>query len=89
MVNTAGMLKDKFFYEVSYLLKLAKEGYGEYNENQEVRICSLLTETNDLNEIFTDLFDKHRMEGIIGIEILSVDIRKGEVFVRENIRYAH
>ncbi|HEY8402718.1 MAG TPA: hypothetical protein VIK89_15725 [Cytophagaceae bacterium] len=77
------MLKNKQFYEVSYLLKTAGQGHGEYHDEKEVKICTCLSESNDLNEIFTDLFDKHRMEGLIGIEILSVQATRQTVELKE------
>ena len=63
----------RHLFKVDYLLKTTFINNGEFLIDQKEMLLSLYVETNNLNEIFTDLFDLHRHDGIIGIEILSVE----------------
>ncbi|HVD97258.1 MAG TPA: hypothetical protein VNB90_03570 [Cytophagaceae bacterium] len=66
-------MEGKVYYKIRYSLTTAIESHGEFSHNQNILIQTFKSETNDLNEIFTDLFGLHRHEGIIGLEILSVE----------------
>jgi hypothetical protein len=63
----------KNLFKIDYSLKTTSTNNGEFVREQKVNQFSIYTETNDLNEIFTDLFDLHRYDGIIGIEIIGVE----------------
>ena len=69
----------KVYYKIRYSVTTALEGHGEFSQNQNVIIQTFKSETNDLNEIFTDLFGLHRFENIIGLEILSVETCQQEI----------
>jgi hypothetical protein len=71
-------MEGKSFYKIRYSVTTSLDSHGEFSQNQNVLIQTLKSETNDLNEIFTDLFGLHRNEGIIGLEILSVEERSTE-----------
>ncbi len=66
-------MEGKVYYKIRYSVTTTLEGHGEFSQNQNVLIQTFKSETNDLNEIFTDLFGLHRNEGIVGLEILSVE----------------
>jgi hypothetical protein len=66
-------MEGKLYYKIRYSVTTSLDGHGEFSQNQNVSIQSFKSETNDLNEVFTDLFGLHRNEGIIGLEILSVE----------------
>ena len=72
-------MEGKVYYKIRYSVTTSIEGHGEFSQNQNVIIQSFKSETNDLNEIFTDLFGLHRHENIIGLEILSVETYLQEV----------
>jgi hypothetical protein len=62
----------QYSYRVEYYVTRTLEGNGEFSKDQIVEKHSIFSVTNDLNEIFTDLFDKHRLESILGLEIIGV-----------------
>jgi hypothetical protein len=66
-------MEGKVYYKIRYSVTTSLDGHGEFSQNQNVIIQTFKSETNDLNELFTDLFGLHRYEGIIGLEILSVE----------------
>lgn len=66
-------MEGKVYYKIRYSVTTAPGNHGEFSQNQNVLIQTFKSETNDLNEIFTDLFGLHRHEGIVGLEILSVE----------------
>ena len=70
-------------FKVEYLLKTTAINNGEFLIDQKEDIFYIYIETNNLNEIFTDLFDLHRHDGIIGIEILSVEEQNQSKELRE------
>lgn len=76
-------MEGKVYYKIRYSVTTSLENHGEFSQNQNVLIQSLKSETNDLNEVFTDLFTLHRQEGIIGLEILSVETIQPEVVSAE------
>jgi hypothetical protein len=59
-------------YLVEYNVTRTLEGNGEFSNDQIIEKFTMLSVSNDLNEIFTDLFDKHRLDSIIGLEIIKV-----------------
>ncbi len=65
-------MEGKVYYKIRYSVTIAPDSNGEFSHNQNVLVQTLKSETNDLNEIFTDLFDLHRNEHLVGLEILSV-----------------
>ncbi|HWZ21918.1 MAG TPA: hypothetical protein VNW06_04650 [Cytophagaceae bacterium] len=66
-------MEGKVYYKIRYSLTTSLNGHGEFSQNQNVVIQVFKSETNDLNEVFTDLFGFHRNESIVGLEILSVE----------------
>ena len=66
-------MEGKVYFKIRYSVTTAPGNHGEFSQNQNVLIQTFKSETNDLNEIFTDLFELHRNEGIVGLEILSVE----------------
>ena len=69
----------KVYYKVRYSVTTSLNSHGEFSQNQNVIIQTFKSETNDLNEVFTDLFGLHRFEGLIGLEILSIESCQPEV----------
>jgi hypothetical protein len=63
----------KTLFRVNYSLRTTAINNGEFLDDHKIEEFSRLSETNDLNEIFTDLFDIHRFDGIIGLVILGVE----------------
>jgi hypothetical protein len=59
-------------YLVEYSITKTIDAHGEFSYDQIVEKRSIPSVTNDLNEVFTDLFDKHRFDSIVGLEILKV-----------------
>lgn len=59
-------------YLIEYHVTKTMEGNGEFSNNQTLERHTETSTTNDLNEIFTELFDRHRFDSIIGIEIIKV-----------------
>jgi len=56
---------------VSYRLKSVNSANGTVvGHRTEDKILS--SDTDDLNEVFTDLFYLHRYEGLTGLEILEI-----------------
>lgn len=60
-------------YKIIYKIKTAQQSHGEFSLEQKVEELTTYAVTNDLNELFTDLYDAHRYTGIIGIEITGVE----------------
>ena len=77
-------------FRVNYSLRTTVVNNGEFLDDHKIEEFSRLTETNDLNEIFTDLFDIHRFDGIIGLVILNVEEHGHPRDYREsfNVNYA-
>ena len=83
-------MEGKVYYKIRYSVTTALDSHGEFSQNQNVIIQTFKSETNDLNELFTDLFGLHRQEGIIGLEILSVEPAPQDVSIEQytgNHRY--
>ena len=59
-------------YSVEYLVKTTRNKNGEFYNEQEAKQYAIDSVSDDLNEIFTDLFYIHRFDSIVGIEILGV-----------------
>jgi hypothetical protein len=79
-------MEGKVYYKVRYSVTTALDSHGEFSQNQNVIIQSFKSETNDLNELFTDLFGLHRQEGIVGLEILSVEPASQDVSIEQYTR---
>lgn len=60
-------------YKVLYTIKTAQENHGEFSPEQYIQNLAMYAVTNDLNELFTDIFFAYRDTGIIGIEITGVE----------------
>jgi|GEM_PF-3342988 hypothetical protein len=59
------------FLIVYHLTKTA-DGHDEFSREQIKEKRMVVSVTNNLSEIFTDLLSAHRNDSIIGIEIVSV-----------------
>jgi hypothetical protein len=73
-------------FKIEYNLTKTVEGNGEFSMNQIVERKTYTTTSNDLNEIFTDLFELHRLDSLIGIEILSITKNK-DYFTLDEFKY--
>jgi hypothetical protein len=73
-------------FKIEYNLTRTVEGNGEFSMNQIVERKTYNTTSNDLNEIFTDLFEIHRFDSLIGIEILSI-VKKKDYFTLDENHY--
>jgi hypothetical protein len=60
-------------FKVEYQIKLAKNSHGEFTAHSMLVVDSMLSVSNYLPEIFTDIYDKHRGQHILGIEIIGVE----------------
>ena len=74
-------------YKVTYQVRTAEDCHGEFSHKQKIREYTLESVTNDLNELFTDLFDKYRQDGLIGIEIIAVEPSCGNCFTSKNLDF--
>lgn len=74
-------MEGKVYYKIRYSVTTSLDNHGEFSQNQNVIIQTFKSETNDLNEVFTDLFELHRFEGIIGLEILSIEANQAEISI--------
>lgn len=74
-------MEGKVYYKIRYSVTTSLNNHGEFSQNQNVIIQTFKSETNDLNEVFTDLFELHRFEGIIGLEILSIEANQAEISI--------
>jgi hypothetical protein len=59
-------------FSVNYQLKTAIESNGEFTNEYTVRSETMTNTSNFLPEILTDIYDKHRHEWLIGVEIQDV-----------------
>jgi hypothetical protein len=73
-----------YSYKVTYKLKTALHAHGEFSHQQFNEELSMISITDDLGEIFTDLFYLHREDYIVGLEVLSVEIHE-EVSIMERV----
>ena len=71
-------------YLIEYNLTKTLEGNGEFSNDQVMEKLTMISVSNDLNEIFTDLFDKHRLDSIIGLEIIKVINVLENIEMKEN-----
>lgn len=76
----------QYRYRITYLTKTVEDNHGEFSDEQMTREYAVDSITNDLNELFTDLLDKHRHDGLVGMEILQVETLSGAQYVAENMR---
>ncbi len=61
-------------YKVTYNVRTTSVANGEFSRVQVAEERSLWSVTNELGEIFTDLFYLHREDSVIGLEVLSVEV---------------
>jgi hypothetical protein len=59
-------------YLVEYKLKLAKDSHGEFSKQHILVQDTIHSVTNYLPELFTDIYDKHRGQYVMGIEVIEV-----------------
>lgn len=63
-----------YTYKVTYKLKTTLVANGEFSHDQLDEQRMLISVTDDLGEIFTDLYHLHREDSMIGLEVVSVEI---------------
>jgi hypothetical protein len=59
-------------FSVNYQLKLAVKNNGEFTNDYVIKSETMTNTSNFLPEILTDIYDKHRHEWLIGVEIQDV-----------------
>ncbi len=57
---------------IEYNLTKTVDGHDEFSDERMKEKRMVVSVTNNLSEIFTDLLDTHRNDSITGIEIVSV-----------------
>ncbi len=65
-----------YTYKVTYKIKTTMVANGEFSKDQLNETRTLISVTDDLSEIFTDLYHLHREDPMIGLEVLAVEIWK-------------
>jgi len=63
-----------YTYKVTYKVKTTLIANGEFSHQQFDEQRTLISVTDDLGEIFTDLYHLHREDSMIGLEVLAVDV---------------
>lgn len=63
-----------YTYKVTYKIKTTLIANGEFSSDQLDEKKTMMSITNDLGEIFTDLYHLHREDSVIGLEVLSVKL---------------
>lgn len=59
-------------FTVNYQLKVAVKNNGEFTNEYDTRSETMTNTSNFLPEILTDIYEKHRREWLIGVEITDV-----------------
>ena len=57
---------------INYQLKTAVKNNGEFSNEYDRRFETMTNTSNFLPEILTDIYEKHRHEWLIGVEIHDV-----------------
>lgn len=63
-----------YTYKVTYKVKTTMIANGEFSHQQFDEQRTIISVTDDLGEIFTDLYHLHREESMIGLEVLAVEM---------------
>ena len=63
-----------YTYKVTYKIKTTLIANGEFSPNQLDEKRTIISVTDDLGEIFTDLYHLHREDSVIGLEVLAVEL---------------
>lgn len=64
--------KAMLLFSVSYQLKVASQNNGEYSEQISIRLETMTSTSNYLRDIMTDIYNKHRNDWLLGVEIQHV-----------------
>jgi hypothetical protein len=59
-------------FSIKYQLKISINNYGEFTNECLTRKESMTNTSNYLPEILTDIYEKHRHEWLMGVEIQEV-----------------
>lgn len=59
---------------INYQLKIAVKNNGEFSNEYDIRTESMTNTSNFLPEILTDIYEKHRHEWLMGVEIQDVTL---------------
>lgn len=57
---------------IMYAIKYSVKNNGEYTHENITRKESMIQSSNYLPEIFMDIYEKHRHEWVVGVEIENV-----------------
>ena len=63
-----------YTYKVTYRIKTTMIANGEFSHQQFDEQRTIISVTDDLGEIFTDLYHLHREDSMIGLEVLAVEV---------------
>ena len=59
-------------FTINYQLKIAVKNNGEFSNEYVIRSETMTNTSNFLPEILTDIYEKHRHEWLVGVEIQDV-----------------
>ncbi|ABG58888.1 hypothetical protein [Cytophaga hutchinsonii] len=59
---------------INYQLKIAVKNNGEFSNEYDIRTESMTNTSNFLPEILTDIYEKHRHEWLMAVEIQDVTL---------------
>lgn len=57
---------------INYQLKIAVKNNGEFSNEYDIRTETMTNTSNFLPQILMDIYEKHRHEWLIGVEIQEV-----------------
>ncbi|MBC7488417.1 MAG: hypothetical protein H7282_16890 [Cytophagaceae bacterium] len=63
-----------YTYKVTYRVKTTMIANGEFSHQQFDEQRTIISVTDDLGEIFTDLYHLHRDDSMIGLEVLAIEM---------------
>jgi hypothetical protein len=66
-------------FSVRYQLKVAVHNNGEYSDEISVRLERMITTSNYLPDIMADIYEKHRSDYFLGVEIKEVEFLQPSV----------
>ncbi|MBC7451215.1 MAG: hypothetical protein H7259_06970 [Cytophagales bacterium] len=64
--------KTMLLFSIQYQLKVASHNHGEYSKQISTRVEKMTSTSNYLPDIMADIYDKHRSDWLMGVEIQEV-----------------
>lgn len=64
---------EREIYKVTYAVKRLSGRSGEFSHENDYSLERFLSNTNEVDDIFTDLYEAHRGRHVVGIEILAIE----------------